>query len=451
MCSDCWNQALLNMAAMGSTSTTWPSTMRNPAGLFIQALAEMTKMAEAVPLMAIGNAVSQCATRREAIPAVEIEPEEDGLDEEGEPLRREGEPDDAAGVAHEDRPEESQLEGEDRAGDRTDGEEDGESFGPAADEGHVDRVTGSQPQPLGDEEEDGQTHAEHGEDDVEGEGGAHLGASGEKIGQSALPTRMLARETPSPGSRWTKDTSLALPVPLLMTQSVDGKMPWTGRIWDCRSSQSEGTAMRRTMHVLSVLGVVLLGRLAAEGSPVTNAQDATPMARQEFVGSWRLTVTEAQAPPFIAFGHLRSRWHGGGFAPAGRAAVAARTRHGGPHQRRARGMGGHRVGHVDRHLHAPGGRRGGQPIRHPGPFAPASRSAPTDRASAENSWRLLPTRPGTSWRPRQGRSWLHASSLRRRGPRTQLRWSGHQRPSLGAEPAGETSARKRVTNGDRRR
>ena len=61
MCSDCWNQALLNMAAMGSTSTTWPSTMRNPAGLFIQALAEMTKMAEAVPLMAIGNAVSQCA------------------------------------------------------------------------------------------------------------------------------------------------------------------------------------------------------------------------------------------------------------------------------------------------------------------------------------------------------------------------------------------------------
>lgn len=60
--------------------------------------------------------------------------------------------------------------------------------------------------------------------------------------------------------------------------------------------------MRRTMHVLSVLGVVLLGLLAAEGSPVTNAQDATPMAGQEFVGSWRLTVTEAQVPPFIALG-----------------------------------------------------------------------------------------------------------------------------------------------------
>ena len=90
MCSDCWNQALLNMAAMGSTSTTWPSTMRNPAGLFIQALAEMTKMAESVPLMAIGNGGQPVRAGREAVPAVEIEPEEDGLDEEGEPLRREG-------------------------------------------------------------------------------------------------------------------------------------------------------------------------------------------------------------------------------------------------------------------------------------------------------------------------------------------------------------------------
>ena len=61
MCSDCWNQAALNMAATGSTSTTSPSTTRKPAGLFIQALAEMTKMAEAVPLMATGKAVSQWA------------------------------------------------------------------------------------------------------------------------------------------------------------------------------------------------------------------------------------------------------------------------------------------------------------------------------------------------------------------------------------------------------
>ena len=79
---------------------------------------------------------------REAVPAVEVEPEEDGLDEEGKPFGRKGQPDDAAGVAHEAGPEQSQLEGEDRAGDGADGEEDGESFGPAAGEGDVDRVAG---------------------------------------------------------------------------------------------------------------------------------------------------------------------------------------------------------------------------------------------------------------------------------------------------------------------
>ena len=115
------------------------------------------------------------------------------------PSAEKGKPDDAAGVAHEDRPEQPQLEGEDRAGDGADGEEDGESFGPAPGEGHVDRIAGPQPEPLGDEEQDGQTHAEHGEDDVEGERGAHLGAGGEKIGQSALLTRSLAVAAPAAG------------------------------------------------------------------------------------------------------------------------------------------------------------------------------------------------------------------------------------------------------------
>src|SRR5688572_7339790 len=123
MCSDCWNQALLNMAATGSTSTTWPSTMRNPAGLFIQALAEMTKMAEAVPLMAIGNAGSQCARG----------------ERRSQPSR--SSPRTMASMT--------------QANPRADGEEDGEPFGPAADEAHVDRVAGPQPQPFGNEEEDG--------------------------------------------------------------------------------------------------------------------------------------------------------------------------------------------------------------------------------------------------------------------------------------------------------
>ena len=80
------------------------------------------------------------------------------------------------------------------------------AFGPATGEGQIDRVAGPQPEPLGDEQQERQPHAEHGEDDVEGERGAHLGASGEKIGQSALPTRMFAKAPPAPGSRRVKDT-----------------------------------------------------------------------------------------------------------------------------------------------------------------------------------------------------------------------------------------------------
>jgi hypothetical protein len=60
--------------------------------------------------------------------------------------------------------------------------------------------------------------------------------------------------------------------------------------------------MRRATLVVSILAFVLLGLFAANRSPVTNAQEATPMAGQEFVGSWRLTVAEAEAPPFLALG-----------------------------------------------------------------------------------------------------------------------------------------------------
>ena len=58
--------------------------------------------------------------------------------------------------------------------------------------------------------------------------------------------------------------------------------------------------MRRAAITVSVLALALLGLLAANHSPATRAQDATPMAGKEFVGSWLLTVAEAQVPPFLA-------------------------------------------------------------------------------------------------------------------------------------------------------
>ncbi len=138
---------------------------------------------------------------REAIPAIEVQSEEDGLDKKGEPLCRKRKTDDAPGVAHEKRPEQPQLEGEDGAGNGADGEEDGESLGPAPDERFVDRVAGPQPESLGDEEQNRQPHTEDGEDDVKREGSAHLGASGEEIGQPALPTRCVT--VPADALGWT--------------------------------------------------------------------------------------------------------------------------------------------------------------------------------------------------------------------------------------------------------
>ena len=79
-------------------------------------------------------------------------------------------------------------------------------------------------------------------------------------------------------------------------------MARTGRIWDGQSASKREPAMRRATLAVSILALVLLGLLAANRSPATNAQDATPMAGQEFVGSWRLTVAEAEAPPFLALG-----------------------------------------------------------------------------------------------------------------------------------------------------
>src|SRR5687768_16070420 len=159
--------------------------------------------------------------------------------------------------------------------------------------------------------------------------------------------------------------------------------------------------MRRTMHVIPVLGVVLLGLLAAGRPLVTNAQDATPMAGQEFVGSWRLTVTEAQVPPFIALGTFGAD----GTVVVSPPPVVPPSPHGPDTVVHTS------AGHGTR-LSSPS--CSWRPTRRaaylpPGPFAPDSCSAPTDRASAGTTWRPSPSRQATSWRPSQGRSRLHTS------------------------------------------
>jgi hypothetical protein len=62
--------------------------------------------------------------------------------------------------------------------------------------------------------------------------------------------------------------------------------------------------MRPTLHAISILIVVLFVLLSAGRSPATSAQDTAPTEGQEFTDSWRLTVSETQAPPFLALGTL---------------------------------------------------------------------------------------------------------------------------------------------------
>ena len=58
----CCRAAGLSMAAIGSILVTRPSTISNPVGAFIQALAVTTNTPESMPLIATTIPASQCTT-----------------------------------------------------------------------------------------------------------------------------------------------------------------------------------------------------------------------------------------------------------------------------------------------------------------------------------------------------------------------------------------------------
>ncbi len=78
------------------------------------------------------------------VPAVDVDRDEDRLDEEGETLDREREAEDLAELLHELRPQQAELEREDRAGDDADREQDQHHLRPALGHGLVDRVARAQ-------------------------------------------------------------------------------------------------------------------------------------------------------------------------------------------------------------------------------------------------------------------------------------------------------------------
>ena len=118
---------------------------------------------------------------REPLPAVQVDAEEDGLDEEGERLEREGQTDNPAGERGEAREQQTQLEADDRSRHRPDREEDRERLRPAPRECQPHRVARTQVHPLYDQDHQRQSHPEHSEREVEGKRRSHLSTPGRQV------------------------------------------------------------------------------------------------------------------------------------------------------------------------------------------------------------------------------------------------------------------------------
>ena len=115
------------------------------------------------------NPGEEMSTRGEAVPAVDVDGDEDRLDEEGERLEREPEAEDVTERRHETGPEKAELEAEDRPRDDADGEQGEHHFGPALRDGAVDGIAGPEPERLHEDDKGGKGHPEAHEWDVHGE------------------------------------------------------------------------------------------------------------------------------------------------------------------------------------------------------------------------------------------------------------------------------------------
>ena len=89
--------------------------------------------------------------RREPVPAVDVDRDEDRLDEEREPLEREAEPEDVAEAGHEPGPQQTHLEAEDRPRHDARGEQRDHHLRPAARQRPVERIARAQVERLDEE------------------------------------------------------------------------------------------------------------------------------------------------------------------------------------------------------------------------------------------------------------------------------------------------------------
>ncbi len=119
---------------------------------------------------------------REAVPAEDVDRDEDRFEEEEDPLDREQNPEDAAEAPGELRPQEAELERQHGAGDGAHGEGHGSDLGPAPRELHGVGVVAAKSQVVGDQHHRREGDAEARQDDVEPERERHLAAGGRQLG-----------------------------------------------------------------------------------------------------------------------------------------------------------------------------------------------------------------------------------------------------------------------------
>ena len=175
MCSDASGIPLLKMTPHGSTSVMLPALSSvKPDGEFIQALAATTDALPMMPAITIGHAGPEVGPRLQPLPAEQVDRDEDRLGEEEQALERERDAERLAPPAHEPGPQQAELEGEHRAGDRADRERDRHVLRPALGEQQGVGVVVLDRPVVGDQREERPRHAERHEDDVEGQGERHL-------------------------------------------------------------------------------------------------------------------------------------------------------------------------------------------------------------------------------------------------------------------------------------
>ena len=100
MCRNCSHTPSLNIARHGLMSVTSPSRIVKPGGVVHPGVdRDHTERADDAG-ESHRNQHGQVAARRHPVPAVEIDAQEDGLDEEGQPFERERQAEHVAEAAH---------------------------------------------------------------------------------------------------------------------------------------------------------------------------------------------------------------------------------------------------------------------------------------------------------------------------------------------------------------